>query len=59
MGERGNPALNQTMLERFVNLMGLFPVGNLVRLSTDELAVVAVNDMGVWRSRCGAGLQGV
>jgi cyclic di-GMP phosphodiesterase len=42
MGEPGNPAFNQTLLKRFVNLMGLFPVGNLVRLSTDELAVVTV-----------------
>jgi putative nucleotidyltransferase with HDIG domain len=40
MGEQGNPAFDQTLLKRFVNLMGLFPVGNLVRLSTDELAVV-------------------
>src|SRR3954470_15701286 len=40
MGERGNPAFNQVLLKRFVNLMGLFPVGNLVRLSTEELAVV-------------------
>jgi putative nucleotidyltransferase with HDIG domain len=40
MGEQGNPAFNQTLLKRFVNLMGLFPVGNLVRLSTEELAVV-------------------
>jgi putative nucleotidyltransferase with HDIG domain len=40
MGEQGNPAFNQVLLKRFVNLMGLFPVGNLVRLSTDELAVV-------------------
>jgi putative nucleotidyltransferase with HDIG domain len=40
MGEQGNPAFNQTLLKRFVNLMGLFPVGNLVRLSSDELAVV-------------------
>src|SRR5262245_7412798 len=40
MGEQGKPAFNQTLLKRFVNLMGLFPVGNLVRLSTDELAVV-------------------
>ena len=40
MGEQGNPAFNQPLLKRFVNLMGLFPVGNLVRLSTDELAVV-------------------
>ena len=41
MGEQGNPAFNQLLLKRFVNLMGLFPVGNLVRLSTDELAVVS------------------
>jgi putative nucleotidyltransferase with HDIG domain len=40
MGEQGNPAFNQTLLKRFVNLIGLFPVGNLVRLNTDELAVV-------------------
>jgi putative nucleotidyltransferase with HDIG domain len=40
MGEQGNPAFNQVLLKRFVNLMGLFPVGNLVRLSTDEVAVV-------------------
>jgi len=40
MGEQGNPAFNQALLKRFVNLMGLFPVGNLVRLSGDELAVV-------------------
>jgi putative nucleotidyltransferase with HDIG domain len=40
MGEQGNPAFNQSLLKRFVNLMGLFPVGNLVRLNTEELAVV-------------------
>jgi len=40
MGEQGSPAFNQVLLKRFVNLMGLFPVGNLVRLSGDEVAVV-------------------
>jgi len=40
MGEQGNPAFNQVLLKRFVNLMGLFPVGNLVRLSTGAVAVV-------------------
>jgi putative nucleotidyltransferase with HDIG domain len=40
MGEQGNPAFNQVLLKRFVNLMGLFPVGNLVRLNTGEVAVV-------------------
>jgi putative nucleotidyltransferase with HDIG domain len=40
MGEQDNPAFNQALLKRFVNLMGLFPVGTLVRLSTEEMAVV-------------------
>lgn len=40
MGEQDNPAFNQPLLKRFVNIMGLFPVGNLVRLNTEELAVV-------------------
>ena len=40
MGEQGNPAFNQVLLKRFVNLMGLFPVGNLVRLNKGEIAVV-------------------
>jgi hypothetical protein len=40
MGEQGNPAFNQPLLKRFVNLMGLFPVGNLVRLTKGEIAVV-------------------
>ena len=40
MGEQGNPAFNQILLRRFVNLMGLFPIGTIVRLSTDEVGVV-------------------
>jgi len=40
MSEQDNPAFNPVLLKRFVNLMGLFPVGNLVRLNTDELAIV-------------------
>ena len=40
MGEQGNPAFNQVLLKRFVNLMGLFPIGTLVRLNTEDLAVV-------------------
>src|SRR5206468_2381659 len=40
MGEQGNPAFNQVLLKRFVNLMGLFPVGTLVRLTHGEIAVV-------------------
>ena len=42
MGERDNPAFNQKLLKRFVNLMGLFPVGSLVRLNTDEIGVVTI-----------------
>jgi putative nucleotidyltransferase with HDIG domain len=40
MSEQGNPAFNQTLMKRFVNIMGLFPVGNLVRLNTEEVAIV-------------------
>jgi hypothetical protein len=40
MGEQGNPAFNPVLLKRFVNLMGLFPIGTLVRLDSDEVAVV-------------------
>jgi putative nucleotidyltransferase with HDIG domain len=40
MGEQGNPAFNQVLLRRFVNLMGLFPVGTIVRLNTGEVGVV-------------------
>jgi HD-GYP domain-containing protein (c-di-GMP phosphodiesterase class II) len=40
MGEQENPAFNQPLLKRFVNMMGLFPIGTLVRLNTEELAVV-------------------
>jgi putative nucleotidyltransferase with HDIG domain len=40
MDEKDNPAFNRPLLKRFVNMMGLYPVGNLVRLNTDELAVV-------------------
>jgi HD-GYP domain-containing protein (c-di-GMP phosphodiesterase class II) len=40
MGEKDNPAFNQKLLKRFVNIMGLFPVGNFVRLNTDEVGVI-------------------
>ena len=40
MSEQGNPAFNQTLLRRFVNLMGLFPIGTIVRLNTEEVGVV-------------------
>ncbi|MEY4095094.1 MAG: hypothetical protein RLZZ53_2293 [Acidobacteriota bacterium] len=40
MSQQDGTAFNRTLLRRFVNLMGLFPIGTLVRLNTEELAVV-------------------
>ena len=40
MTQKDTPAFNTKLLRRFINLMGLFPVGTLVRLASDEVAVV-------------------
>src|SRR5262245_38240758 len=40
MAQQDGTAFNRTLLRRFVNLMGLYPVGTLGRLSTDEVGVV-------------------
>jgi HD-GYP domain-containing protein (c-di-GMP phosphodiesterase class II) len=40
MGEQDNPAFNSVLLRRFVNLIGLFPIGTIVRLNTEEIGVV-------------------
>ena len=40
MAKKDDPAFNQKLLRRFINLIGLFPVGTLVRLNTDEIGVV-------------------
>jgi putative nucleotidyltransferase with HDIG domain len=40
MGQQDGTAFDRTLLRRFVNMMGLFPVGTLVRLNTDEVGVV-------------------
>jgi putative nucleotidyltransferase with HDIG domain len=40
MGEQGKSTFNQTLLRRFVNMMGLFPIGTIVRLNTEEMGVV-------------------
>ena len=40
MTQKDSPAFNTRLLRRFINLMGLFPVGTLVRLNTEEVAVV-------------------
>jgi putative nucleotidyltransferase with HDIG domain len=40
MTQKDNPAFNTRLLRRFINLVGLFPVGTLVRLNNDEVGVV-------------------
>jgi putative nucleotidyltransferase with HDIG domain len=40
MQQQDGTAFNRALLRRFVNMMGLYPVGTLVRLATGELAVV-------------------
>ena len=40
MTHKDNPAFNAQLLRRFINLMGLFPVGTLVRLHAGEVALV-------------------
>ena len=40
MTQKDSPAFNTKLLRRFINLMGLFPVGTLVRLETEEVGVV-------------------
>jgi len=40
MSQQESTTFNKTLLRRFVNLIGLFPIGTLVRLNTEELAVV-------------------
>src|SRR6266540_2290357 len=40
MSEQDNPAFNQRLLRRFINLIGLYPIGTLVRLNTEQIGVV-------------------
>jgi hypothetical protein len=40
MQQQDGTTFNRALLRRFVNMMGLYPVGTLVRLNTGELAVV-------------------
>jgi putative nucleotidyltransferase with HDIG domain len=40
MTQKDSPAFNGGLLRRFINLMGIFPVGTMVRLDTGEMGVV-------------------
>ena len=40
MLQQESPAYDATLLRRFVNLVGLYPVGTLVRLESEEVGVV-------------------
>jgi putative nucleotidyltransferase with HDIG domain len=40
MGKKDDPAFNPKLLRRFINLIGLFPVGTLVRMQSEEIGVV-------------------
>ena len=40
MDKQDSPAFNSRLLRRFINLMGLFPVGTLVQLESNEVAMV-------------------
>jgi putative nucleotidyltransferase with HDIG domain len=40
MTQKDSPAFNTRLLRRFINLIGLFPVGTLVRLGTGAVGVV-------------------
>jgi putative nucleotidyltransferase with HDIG domain len=40
MGKKDDPAFNQRLLRRFINLIGLFPIGTLARMQSGEIGVV-------------------
>ncbi len=40
MGKKDDPAFNQRLLRRFINLIGLYPIGTLVRLNTEQIGVI-------------------
>jgi putative nucleotidyltransferase with HDIG domain len=40
MAKKDDPAFNQKLLRRFINLVGMYPVGSLVRLNTEHIGVV-------------------
>jgi putative nucleotidyltransferase with HDIG domain len=40
MGKKDDPAFNQRLLRRFINLIGMYPIGTLVRLNTEQIGVI-------------------
>jgi putative nucleotidyltransferase with HDIG domain len=40
MGKKDDPAFNQKLLRRFINLIGMYPIGTLVRLNTEQIGVI-------------------
>ena len=40
MTQKDSPAFNTRLLRRFINLIGMYPVGTLVRMASGEVAVV-------------------
>lgn len=65
LAEQDSPAFNQVLLRRFINLVGLFPVGTIVRLNTEEVGVVTAEhpedpfrpQVKVLFDRCGERLE--
>lgn len=41
MTQKDSPAFNSKLLRRFINLIGMYPVGTLVRMTGGEIAVVS------------------
>src|SRR5260221_6085637 len=40
MGKKDDPAFNPRLLRRFINLIGMYPIGTLVRLNTEQIGVI-------------------
>lgn len=40
MGSQGDELLSQLLVKAFVNTVGIYPLGTVVRLDTDEIAIV-------------------
>jgi putative nucleotidyltransferase with HDIG domain len=46
MAQQAGAGFNPTLLRRFITLVGLYPVGTLVRLNTEEIGVVTAEHPG-------------